>query len=55
MYKSNKCEIYATGIVIIGEINPRAPTRKQKNIVRGINCRIKILAGRDTRENIPVE
>ena len=35
-------------------MNPNAPTRKLKNMVRGIRGKINILAGRDTIDRIPV-
>lgn len=55
MYDSSRCDKYANGRAIIEEINPSIPVIKISNIVSGINGNIRILAGRDTSESIPVE
>ena len=54
MYSNNKCEIYANGTATIGDTNPSIPVIKLKNIVSGINGKIRTFAGKETIENIPV-
>jgi hypothetical protein len=40
---------------ILEAINPEIPVIKTRSMVMGINKRIKILAGIETRENTPVK
>ena len=47
-------EIYPTSMDNASEINPTAPVMKTKSIAVGIKSNIKIFAGSDTRERIPV-
>ena len=55
IYESNKSAIVPNGKEITGDIKPNIPTRKLKNIVRGIMGKIKIFAGKETRDRMPVE
>jgi hypothetical protein len=47
--------MYANGIESSVETNPNTPVMNTKNIVRGMSGRIKIFAGIDTIDSIPVE
>ena len=54
IYKRIIYEINPNGTARSGEIKPKIPVTKIKNITVGINKRIKIFAGIETRDKTPV-
>ncbi len=55
IYPSKRCATYPKGIDKNEETSPSPPAKKLNSIVIGIKGKIKILAGRETSEKIPVE